>query len=146
MTDGGQMIKIKLEKNKSGKIIFKLKIDDKDKDNVLFKRALMESKKLKEKARYDYEVPLRFFIPIFNNVEKGNLKLDKKSILSYLEFSDYYDQNYYTDTYATSKYMKKWREEGCPDIYKISVDEESHKITKKVIFKRNEIKVKNLDL
>lgn len=140
------MIKIKLEKNKSGKIIFKLKIDDKDKDNVLFKRALMESKSLKEKARYSYEVPLRFFIPICNNVEKENLKLDKKSILSYLEFSDYYDQNYYTDTEATAKYMKKWREEGCPDIYKISIDEESYEITKEVVFKRNEIKVKDLHL
>lgn len=140
------MIKIKLEKNKSGKIIFKLKIDDKDKDNVLFKRALMESKSLKEKARYSYEVPLRFFIPICNNVEKDNLKLDKKSILSYLEFSDYYDQNYYTDTEATAKYMKKWREEGCPDIYKISIDEESYEITKEVVFKRNEIKVKDLNL
>jgi hypothetical protein len=140
------MIKIKLEKNKSGKIIFKLKIDDKDKDNVLFKRAIMESKSLKEKARYDYEVPLRFFVPICNNVDKENLKLDKKTILSYLEFSDYYDQNYYTDTEATAKYMKKWREEGCPDIYKISIDEESHEITKEVIFKRNEIKVKNVHL
>ena len=146
MTDGEQMIKIKLEKNKSGKIIFKLKIDDKNKDNVLFKRALMESKSLKEKARYDYEVPLRFFIPICNNVDKENLKLDKKSILSYLEFSDYYDQNYYTDTEATAKYMKKWREEGCPDIYKITIDEESYEITKEVIFKRNEIKVKDLHL
>lgn len=140
------MIKIKLEKNKSGKIIFKLKIDDKNKDNVLFKRALMESKSLKEKARYDYEVPLRFFIPICNNVDKENLKLDKKSIISYLEFSDYYDQNYYTDTEATAKYMKKWREEGCPDIYKITIDEESYEITKEVIFKRNEIKVKDLHL
>lgn len=140
------MIKIKLEKNKSGKIIFKLKIYDKNKDNVLFKRALMESKSLKEKARYDYEVPLRFFIPICNNVEKENLKLDKKSILSYFEFSDYYDQNYYTDTEATAKYMKKWREEGCPDIYKISIDEESYEITKEVVFKRNEIKVKDLHL
>ncbi|WP_160683447.1 hypothetical protein [Clostridium sp. C2-6-12] len=140
------MIKIKLEKNKSGKIIFKLKIDEKDKDNVLFKRALMESKSLKEKARYDYEVPLRFFIPICNNVDKENLKLDKKSILSYLEFSDYYDQNYYTDTEATAKYMKKWREEGCPEIYKITINEESYEITKEVIFKRNEIKVKNIHL
>ena len=146
MTDGEQMIKIKLEKNKSGKIIFKLKINDKDKENVLFKRALMESKMLKEKARYDYEVPLRFFIPICNNVDKENLKLDKKSILSYLEFSDYYDQNYYTDIEATAKYMKKWREEGCPDIYRITIDEETYEIKKEVAFKRNEIKVKNLNL
>ena len=38
------MIKIKLEKNKSGKIIFKLKIDDSYRQNVLFKRALNGSK------------------------------------------------------------------------------------------------------
>lgn len=140
------MIKVKIEKNKSGKIIFKLKIGDKDKDNVLFKRALMESKSLKEKARYDYEVPLRFFVPICNNVDKENLKLDKKSILSYLEFSDYYDENYYADTEATAKYMKKWRDEGCPDIYRITIDQESYEITKEVAFKRNEIKVKILNL
>ena len=146
MTDGEQMIKIKLEKNKSGKIVFKLKIDDKDKGNVLFKRAIMEAKVLKEKSRYNYEVPLRFFIPICNNVVKENLKLDKKSILSYLEFSDYYDQNYYTDVEATAKYMRKWREEGCPDIYRITIDEESYEIKKEVAFRRNEIKVNSFNL
>ena len=146
MIDGEQMIKVKLKKNKSGKIIFELKIDDKDKENVLFKRALMEAKMLKEKSRYDYEVPLRFFIPICNNVDKENLKLDKKSILSYLEFSDFYDQNYYTDTEATPKYMKKWREEVFPDIYRITIDEESYEIKKEVSFKRNEIKVNNFNL
>lgn len=140
------MIKVKLKKNKSGKIIFELKIDDKDKENVLFKRALLEAKMLKEKSRYDYEVPLRFFVPICNNVDKENLKLDKKSILSYLEFSDDYDQNYYTDTEATAKYMRKWREEGCPDIYRITIDEESYEIKKEVAFKRNEIKVNNFNL
>jgi hypothetical protein len=140
------MIKVKLKKNKSGKITFELKVDDKDKENVLFKRALMEGKMLKEKSRYDYEVPLRFFIPICNNVDKENLKLDKKSILSYLEFSDDYDQNYYTDTEATAKYMRKWREEGCPDIYRITIDEESYEIKKEVAFKRNEIKVNNFNL
>ncbi|WP_077847883.1 hypothetical protein [Clostridium puniceum] len=140
------MIKVKLKKNKSGKIIFELKIDDEDKENVLFRRALMEAKILKEKSRYDYEVPLRFFIPICNNVDKENLKLDKKSLLSYLEFSDYYDQNYYTDTEATAKYMRKWREEGCPNIYRITIDEESYEIKKEVAFKRNEIKVNNFNL
>lgn len=146
MTDGEQMIKVKLKKNKSGKIIFELKIDEKDKDNVLFKRALMEAKVLKQKLRYDYEVPLRFFIPICNNVDKENLKLDKNSLLSYLEFSDDYDQNYYTDIEATPKYMRKWREEGCPDIYRITIDEESYEIKKEVAFKRNEIKVNNFNL
>lgn len=140
------MIKIKLEKNKSGKIVFKLKIDDSHKENVLFKRALMESRVMKGKAKYEYEVPLRFFIPICTNIEKENLKLDKKSILSYLEFSDCYDQNYYTDIDATAKYMKKWREEGCPDIYRIIIDQDNYDIKKEVAFKRPEIRVKDFNL
>jgi len=140
------MIKIKLEKNKSGKIVFKLKINDNYKENILFKRALMESKVLKEKSKYDYEVPLRFFIPICNNVNKENLKLDKKSISSYLEFSDSYDQNYYTDIDATAKYMKKWREEGCPDIYRITIDQDNYDIKKEVAFKKHKIKFNDFNL
>jgi len=140
------MIKIKLEKNKSGKIVFKLKINDNYKENILFKRALMESKMLKEKSKYDYEVPLRFFIPICNNVNKENLKLDKKSISSYLEFSDSYDQNYYTDVDATAKYMKKWREEGCPDIYRITIDQDNYDIKKEVAFKKHKIKFNDFNL
>jgi hypothetical protein len=140
------MVKVKLEKNKSGKIIFKLKIDNSYKENILFKRALMESKIIKGRSRYEYEVPLRFFIPICKNVDKQNLILDKKSILSYLEFSDYYDQNYYTDIEATAKYMKKWREEGCPDIYKITIDKDSYEIKKEVAFKKHKIIIKKFDL
>ena len=140
------MIKVKLEKNKSGKIIFKLKIDDSYKGNVLFKRALMESKILKGKSKYNYEVPLRFFIPICNNIDKENLKLDKKSILSYLEFSDCYDENYYTQIDATAKYMKKWREEGCPDIYRITIDEDNYDIKKEVAFKKHKIEIKEFTL
>jgi len=140
------MIKIKLEKNKSGKIVFKLKIDDSYRENILFKRALMESKILKEKSKYDYDVPLRFFVPIYNNMDKENVKLDKKSISSYLEFSDSYDQNYYTDVDATAKYMKKWREEGCPDIYRITIDHDNYHIKKEVAFKKHKIKINNFNL
>jgi len=136
------MIKVKLEKNKSEKIIFKLKINIIDKGNVLFKRVLMEAKIIKGKSKYDYEVPLRFFVPICNNVDRENIILDKKSILSYLEFSDCYDQNYYTDIEATAKYMKKWREEGCPDIYRITIDQDNYKIKKEVAFKKHKIKIK----
>lgn len=108
------MIRIKLEKSKTRKIIFKLKVDDEDKKNILLKRALMESKIIKGRTRYDYEVPLRFFVPICNNIDRKNLKLDRYTILSYLEFSDYYDENYYSDTEATAKYMRKWRERRVP--------------------------------
>jgi len=140
------MIKIKLEKNKNKKIIFKLKIDDSHKGDVLFKRALMESKILKGKSKYNYEVPLRFFIPICNNINRENLILDKKSILSYLEFSDCYDQDYYTEIDATAKYMKKWREEGCPDIYRITIDQDNYDIKKEVAFKKHKIEIKEFTL
>ncbi|EKQ52248.1 MULTISPECIES: hypothetical protein [unclassified Clostridium] len=138
------MIKVKLEKSKSGKLIFKLKVDEANKENILFKRALMEAKTIK--GRYEYEVPLRFFIPICKNINKENLILDKNSILSYLEFSDVYDQNYYTDIDATAKYMRKWREEGCPDIYRITIDKETYEIKKEIVFRRPEIKVKEFKL
>lgn len=140
------MTKVKLEKSKSGKIVFKLKIDNKDKGSILFKRALMEAKVIKGKSRYEYEIPLRFFVPICKNVGKENFALDKRSILSYLEFSDFYDENYYTDIEATPKYMKKWREEGCPDIYRITIDKDSYEIKKEVVFKRPKIIVKDINL
>lgn len=140
------MIKVKLEKNKSGKIIFKLKIKKELESNLLFRRAIIESKSIKENSRYDYEVPLRFFIPICNNIEKENMLLDKKSILSYLEFSDYYDENYYIELEATAKYMKKWREEGCPNIYRITINQDTYEITKEIVFKKPKILFEELDL
>lgn len=140
------MTRAKLEKSKkSGKIVFKLKIDDNDKGNILFKRALMEAKVIKGKSRYEYEVPLRFFVPICKNIPKENFALDKRSILSYLEFSDLYDENYYTDVEATPRYMRKWREEGCPDIYRITIDKENYEIKKEVVFKKHKIIVKQLN-
>ncbi|SHH81059.1 hypothetical protein [Clostridium grantii] len=130
------MIKIKLEKNKSGKIIFKLKIHEDDKENILFKRVLIESKKIKGKGEFDYEVPLRFFIPICSNINKTDLILCKKSLKSYFEFSDFYDENYYTSTEINARYMKKWRDKGCPHIYKITIEENSCDIKKEVVFKK----------
>lgn len=135
------MIRIKLQKNKNGKIIFKLKIKNKGESNVLFKRALMESKKLKENERYDYEVPLRFFFPIYKNYNKEKIEIDKHSLISYLEFSDTFDEKYYTELEATPKYMKKWREEGCPNIYKITINKETKELTKEIVFKKPVIKI-----
>ena len=140
------MIKIKLEMNKSHKIIFKIKVDEKDKGNIFFKRAIMEGKQLKKGSRYSYEIPLRFFIPICTIVDKKELIIDKKSILSYLEFSDYYDENYYTEIKADAKYMKKWREEGCPEIYKITINPETFNITKEVVFRKPNMSLINMDI
>lgn len=140
------MIKIKLSKDNKGKIVFKLKIAEEDKKNILFKRAIMESKIIKGKARYDYEVPLRFFVPIFKNIDRQRFILDKKSVLSYLEFSDYYDENYYAEIQPTAKYMKKWREEGCPNIYRITIDQETYEIKKEIAFKKPRIYLDEFNL
>ena len=140
------MIKIKLEMNKSHKIIFKVKLDEKDRGNLFFRRAIMEGKQLKKGSRYNYEIPLRFFIPIFSNIDKNELMVDKKSILSYLEFSDCYDENYYTEVIANARYMKKWREEGCPDIYKITIDPETFNISKEVVFRKPSMLLGDIDI
>lgn len=133
------MIKIKLEFSKSKKIIFKVKIDEDEKKNVLFRRAVMEGKPINKNRLYNYEIPLRYFMPICSNIKKEELILDKKSILSYLEFSDYYDAEYYTEVSATPTYMKKWREEGCPDIYKITIDKDTYEVKKEIAFRKPKV-------
>ena len=140
------MIKIKLEFSKSKKIIFKVKIDEKEKNSVLFRRALIEGKPIKKNRLYNYEIPLRYFIPICSNLNKNELIIDKKSILSYLEFSDYYDENYYTEVMADARYMKKWREEGCPDIYKITINPETLQIKKEIAFKKPSMSLSSIKI
>ena len=106
----------------------------------------MESKKLKEGSRYDYEVPLRFFFPIYKNYDKEKIKIDRYSLTSYLEFSDEFDEKYYNEIEATPKYMKKWREEGCPNIYKITIDKETKEIKKDIAFQKTPVVIKNIHL
>ena len=110
------MIKIKIDKNKRGEPIFKLGYKELEEKEVRFlKRAIMEGKEIK--GIFKYEIPLRFFTPIFNNFNKENIKIDRYSKVEYLEFSDFYDERYFYSFEITPKYMKKWREEGCPNIF-----------------------------
>ncbi|WP_315077979.1 hypothetical protein [uncultured Clostridium sp.] len=131
------MIIIKLEKNKKRQIIFKIKFTDGEENKLFFKRAIIEGKKIK--GDFDYQVPLRFFIPIVKNINKKDILLDKDSLLSYLEFSDIYDENYYNEIQATPNYMKKWREECCPEIYKVTIDKENCNIEKEIIFNKPKV-------
>lgn len=129
------MIKIKLEKNKKDEPVFKLFIkDDELEDYKFIRRALLEGKTIK--GTYNYQVPVRFFEPIFRNINSKELKIDKKSLTYYLEFSDQYDEKYYYKTEATPAFMKKWREEGCPNIYKINLDIEQGTISKEIAFRK----------
>ncbi|EES48488.1 hypothetical protein NE172_17325 [Clostridium botulinum] len=131
------MIVIKLEKNKKRQIIFKIKFTNGEENKLFFKRAIIEGKKIK--GEFDYQVPLRFFIPIVKNINKEDTLLDKDSILSYLEFSDVYDENYYYEIQATPNYMKKWREESCPEIYKVTINKENCNIEKEIIFNKPKV-------
>lgn len=129
------MIKIKIDKNKKGEPIFKLgyKVLE-DRELRFLKRAILEGKEIS--GMFKYEIPLRFFIPIFNNIEKENIKIDRYSKVEYLEFSDFYDEKYFYAFEVTPKYMKKWREEGCPNIFKVQIDKNSMEVKKEIIFKK----------
>ena len=66
------MIKFKLQKDKSKGIIFKINIKEEDKLKYPFlKRPIMEGKRIK--GLYNYQIPLRFLIPIINNIKIKDL-------------------------------------------------------------------------
>lgn len=134
------MIKIKLQKDKKKDIIFKIKIAEEDlKLNKNIKRAIMDSKPIK--GLYNYEIPLRYFIPISISL-KNNFYIDKSSIFEYLEFFDEYDDVHYFSIKATAGFMKKWRKENCPNIFKVSIDKDTLYIKKEIVFKKNRILLK----
>lgn len=129
------MISIKLEKNKKNEPIFKLNAKEEDIEKYrALKRVLFESKKIR--GMYGYRVPMRYFQIILKVIPKDDLKIDKRSIDYYLEFSDEYEENYYYITEVNAAYMKKWREEGCPEIFKININKDEKSLDKETAFKR----------
>ena len=131
------MIKVKIEKNRLNEPIFKLGFKKlNDKEERFLKRELIEGKEIS--GTYKYEIPLKYFVPIMNNIDKENIKLDRYSKLSFLEFSDDFDEKYFYILEANAKYMKKWREEGCPNIFKIEINKDTLEIKKEIIFKKIE--------
>lgn len=129
------MIKLKLEKNKKNEPILKMKLvyEDLNKHKIL-KRVLMESKIIK--GDYNYEVPLRFFEVILKNTSKCDIEIDEKSLKEYFEFSDDYDDVYYFIVDINARYMKRWRKEGCPNIYKVSLDTNNIEVKKEISFQK----------
>lgn len=130
------MIGIKIEKNRTGNLILRAHIKDEFKENPIVRRCLLDSKKLKGKSMYPYVIPLKYLTIIVNNLDKNLLKIHKNSINSFLEFSDEYDECYYYEVEANAKYMKKWREVGCPKIYRINIDIENKCLEKEIAFQR----------
>ncbi len=130
------MINIKLDEDKRGNVVFKADIDDLHKENRIIKRALFESRIIKNRKEYKYTIPMKYLWPILSNVEKDIININNESKLEVLEFSDEYEEVYYYSFKATPSYMRKWREEGCPSISKIKIDLENLKLEKKVVFER----------
>lgn len=128
------MIRIRLDKNRIGEPVFKIGIPKEELNNRILKRAIMEGKSLK--GIYNYKIPMRYFIPIFNNLGIDNIIFDTRSLDSYLEFADECEENFYYAIEATPKYMRKWREENCPNIFKIEINKESMVSTKRIAFKK----------
>ena len=134
------MIKIKIQKSKGHNPIFKVKVKDEDIEKYIsLRRALMEGKKIK--GNFNYEIPLRFLFPIVNNLNKEELSLDRHSELEFLEFYDDFEEKYYSSFIATPKFMKLWRKENCPNIFKIKIDKENLNISKEIAFKKINITI-----
>ena len=137
------MIKIKIQKEKNDNITFKINIKENELNKYKFlKRALMEGKSIK--GNFNYEVPLRFLVPIVNNIGKENLAVDRYSKLEFLEFYDEFEEKYYCSLTATPKFMKLWRQEKCPNIFKIKIDPKTLELTKEVAFKKVNIKFESI--
>ena len=47
---------------------------------------------------------------------------------------------------VTNDLMKKWRSEGCPDIYRIQIDENTYEITKEIVFKKPKVSLGDLEI
>lgn len=130
------MLEIKIESDNKGALKFRANVDEKLKDNMIIKRAMFESRTIKSNKKYPYIIPMKFFVPLIRNISNEFIKLDSESVVSFLEFSDEYEEEIYYNEKATAVYMKKWRDEGCPEIFKIIVDRESLDISKEVVFRR----------
>ncbi|WP_066872631.1 hypothetical protein [Clostridium mediterraneense] len=130
------MLEIKIESDNKGALKFRANVDEKLKDNMIIKRAIFESRTIKSNKKYPYIIPMKFFIPLIRNINNEFIKLDSESVVSFLEFSDEYEEEIYYNEKATAVYMKKWRDEGCPEIFKIIIDRESLDISKEVVFRR----------
>lgn len=128
------MVNIKLDEDKRGKVIFRANIDECHKEDRILKRALFESRVVNNEFKYN--IPMKYFWPILNNMDKKILSLSEDSKKEVLEFADEYEEVYYYSFKATPAYMKKWREEGCPQIFKMTINPEDLSIEKKVIFER----------
>lgn len=133
-----QMITIKIDKDRRGNMNLRLSVkkNTEEIEEPFLKRFLLEGRKSTSSKQYPIVIPLKYLGVLINNLSKDKLKIDKRSITTFFEFSDQYDECYYYSTEATPSYLKKWREVECPKIYKVNIDIDDVAISKKVAFER----------
>ncbi|MDV4151284.1 hypothetical protein R0131_10565 [Clostridium sp. AL.422] len=137
------MIRIKIQKEKNDSLIFKINIKNNEIEKYRFlKRAIIEGKSIK--GNFNYEIPLRFLVPIVNNIDKDNICIDRHSKLEFLEFYDEFEEKYYSSLTATPKFMKIWRQEKCPNIFKIRINPETLELSKEIAFKKVNIEFESI--
>lgn len=125
-------MKLKVEKNKRGNLFLELTVEEEEKDTFVT-RVILEGKKISDNR---YFIPLKYLYPLFKNIRSGKVILDPSSILEFLEFSDDYEENYYYKEKADASYMKLWRENSCPVIYKYTIDYVDNNVNKQICFQK----------
>lgn len=125
-------MKLKVNKNKRGLLFLELYIKEEEKDPFI-KRLILEGKRLDNNK---YSLPLKYLYPLFKNSKDSDIKLETSSIREFLEFSDDYEENYYYKEKADANYMKLWRENSCPYIYKYTIDISNNQIYKQICFQK----------
>lgn len=134
LNKGELMIKIKVEEGKNNLPLFKLSLKEEDFGKYKFlKRPLMEGKKIK--GDYNYLIPIRYLLPIVNNIENKDKIIDSNTV-DFLEFWDDFEEKEFVSTIATAKFMKLWRKENCPNIFKIHINRETLLVEKEIVFKK----------
>lgn len=129
------MLEFKIECNNLGIINFRANITDDLKDNVMIKRVLFDSKYIASNKKYPYLIPIKYFFPLIKNLSKDLIKIDKESVRYFFEFSDEYEEKFFYAIKANAKYMKKWREQGCPKIFKVTLTND-FEIKKDIAFEK----------
>jgi hypothetical protein len=123
---------LKVNKNKRGLLFLELYIKEEEKDTFI-KRLILEGKK---KDKNKYVLPLKYLYPLFKNSKNSDVELEMSSIKEFLEFSDEYEEIYYYKEKADAIYMRLWRENNCPYIYKYTLDVSNNQISKQICFQK----------
>lgn len=125
-------MELKICQNKKGILSLEMIITQEEVDQFT-SRLLLEGKSKKANL---YIIPLKYLYPLSKKMGNKELKFNKDSVTEFLEFSDCYEEKYFYKEKADANYMKLWRENSCPEIYKYTIDIENEKVIKQICFEK----------